>query len=600
MSGPGYEDDARAVADWRLFLRLWPYITPHLPAYLAAFMLAPVSALLSVSQPWLLKIALDDYILVADAAGARTVALVFLGAVALGWLAESGYMYLLSVGAAGTITDLRDAVYRHTLRLAPSFFDRQPKGRLLTRVTSDVEALGETLTAGAVTIVLDVLVVLGVLLAMFSLDFWLTLVMLALSPVLFVVVEVLRRILRALYVEVRTSLSELNAFTTERINGLEVVQLYGDEERAIRQFDHRLGRYRGATIRTNIYDAALYAIIDGLSAITVALLLWYGTGFSADALTPGLLAAFLDYVNRLYVPIQEFSAKLAVFQRATTSMEKIFGLLEVQEMIPEGSVLLPQARGSIILRDVTFGYGERPVLKKVNLEVHPGEVIALVGRTGSGKTTIGRLLTRAYHGYQGSITLDGHELVDLRLSEVRRAVGVVLQDVQLFPGDVRFNLTLGAEVADERLLEAIRLARADEVVARLGGLDGKVEHKGANLSAGEGQLLSMARALVYDPPVVILDEATASVDTLTERKIQAATDEVLRTKTVVVIAHRLSTIVNAARIYVLDQGRVVESGNHASLLAQDGRYAELYRRQFSGPDQPEDGTGLNLPGPGAE
>ena len=588
--GDMLEGDVRRATDWSLLSSLWPYVRPHLHWYVFALLLAPVSAVLSILQPYLLKVALDDYIATGNLVGTRNIALAFLGAVVFSWFAEAAYLYLLSVGAIRTITDLRSAVYRHTVGLALSFFDRQPKGRLLTRVTSDIEALGETLTAGAVTIVLDVLNVGGVLIFMFALDPWLTGMMLLVSPVILVVVEVLRRILRGLYFEVRTSLSELNAFTTERINGLEVVQLYNDQGRSREMFEGRLLRYRDATIRTNVYDAALYAIIDGLSAITIALMLWYGSGGVADGtLTAGLLAAFIAYIDRLFRPIQEFSAKVAIFQRATSAMEKIFGLLGVDEVIEQGHIRLSEPRGELVVSDLSFAYGDGPpILRGVSLELNPGEVVAVVGRTGSGKTTLGRVLTRAYQGYGGSVTLDGHELRDIDLHDVRRTIGTVLQDVQLFPGDVRLNLAMGADVDDERLLEAVRLARAQQVVDRLGGLDGAISHKGGNLSVGEAQLLSFARTLVFDPPVVIMDEATANVDSLTEALIQEATETILARKTVLVIAHRLSTIVGADRICVMDAGRVLEMGSHAELLAKGGAYAALFHQQF--PDEDDAGA----------
>ncbi|MFK7930630.1 MAG: ABC transporter ATP-binding protein [Myxococcota bacterium] len=582
MSDDAVRDETIHPNDWTLLRKLWPFVRPHSLMYVLALCIAPVTAGLSIVQPYLLKVALDDHIAVGDLAGTRWIAMGFLAAVLFAWVAEGVYLYLLSLAALGTITDLRSAVYQRTIGLALGFFDRQPKGRLLTRATSDIEALGETLSAGAVTIVLDVLNVSGVLVAMLLIDAYLTAVMLVMAPIILVVVEVLRRILRKLYYEVRTSLADLNAFTTERINGVEVVQLYNDEERAMTAYDQRLYRYRDATIRTNIYDASLYAIIDGLSAITVALMLWYGSGGLLEGtLTAGLLAAFIAYIDRLFRPIQEFSAKVAVFQRASSAMAKIFGLLDVDDHITEGEQRLMNPVGELVIDDLSFAYGDGPlILKGVSLQLHPGEVVAVVGRTGSGKTTLGRVLTRAYDGYHGSVTLDGHELTTLRIEDVRRTVGTVLQDVQLFPGDVRLNLTMGADVSDERIRQAVEQTHSEEVVARLGGFDGTISHKGANLSVGEAQLLSFARTLIFDAPVVIMDEATANVDTLTEAKIQAATDVILREKTVLVIAHRLSTIINADRICVMDAGRVVESGSHSELLAMGGMYADLFAQQF--------------------
>jgi ABC-type multidrug transport system fused ATPase/permease subunit len=305
-----------------------------------------------------------------------------------------------------------------------------------------------------------------------------------------------------------------------------------------------------------------------------------------ETLSPGLLVAFVDYVNKLFQPIQEFSGKLSILQRAASSLEKIFGLLDEDAAIGSGPVALDAPVGHLVLRDLRFAYRDGPaVLDGVDLELRPGEVVALVGRTGSGKSTIGRLLTRAYDGYEGSITLDGVELRELDLAAVRRAIGMVRQDVELFPGDVRFNLALGRDLPDQALRDAIAAAHADVAVDKLGGLEGRVAHHGANLSVGEAQLLSFARTLAHDPPLVILDEATASVDTLTEARIQAATELILARKTVLVIAHRLSTVVGADRIVVLDGGRVLETGSHAELLARGGAYAELFAQQFAPHDE---------------
>lgn len=582
-----------------LIARLGPYVRQDLGFYVVAFLAAPLSTGLVVVQPWLIKRAIDGPIQSGDVRGVVQVAFWYLGAVLIGFVAEAIYTLALSYGAMRTISRVRRDVFAHTLSLARSYFDRVPTGRLLTRVTSDVEALGETLTAGAITIVLDVLLVLGILAAMFALDARLTLLMLLASPLLALLLDGIRRILRRLYLEVRTTLSTLNAYLAERITGLAVVQLYRDEARTLAAFDERLGAYRSATIRTNVWDALLYAIVDGLASIAAALMLWYGSGgLFGEIATAGLLAAFIEYVGRLFDPIKEFSQKLAVIQRAAAALEKIFDLLDEREQVHVGERTLGDTPGAVVLEDVRFAYGSGPpVLAGISLTLDPGSTVALVGRTGSGKTTVGKLLTRAYQGYTGSIRLDGVELSDLDRESVQRRIGVVQQDVQLFPGTVRFNLTLGRPIDDAALGEAIALAQAGPTVERLGGLDGRIAHDGANVSVGEGQLLSFARTLACDTPVVILDEATASVDSLTELRIQRATEAVLARRTVLVIAHRLSTIVGADEILVLDHGAVLERGTHAALMRARGVYAELFEAQFreqgseAERDDPRDASG---------
>lgn len=579
-------EDTLHPTDWSLVKKVLPFIGPYWHFYTVAIVLAPFSALVAVLQPWLLQVAIDQHILVGDVDGLQQVAIAFLVLALLSWILEAAYMLALANGAIRTITLLRTHIYKHTIGLSRSFYDGQPVGRLMTRATSDVEALGETLTAGSVTILLDILKVIGILVAMMWLDFQLTLVLLLLAPLVLFIVEAIRRVLRRLYQEVRTSLSELNAFTAERFSGLKIIQLYRDEARAIDMYVSRLFRYRRATIQTNIWDAALYAIMDGLRAITMALMLWYGSGGLLDGvLSAGLLAAFIEYVDKLYRPIQEFSAKVAILQRATSALEKIFGLLDVEERVVAGDVAMKSTDCDIRLEGLRFSYNdETEVLKGVSVRLKNGEVVALVGRTGSGKTTIGRLLSREYDGYTGSIRLNDVELSDIERSALRDLVQTVRQDAELFNASVRFNLTLGRDVNDAALWKGIEQAQAMEVVENLGGLDGQITQRGQNLSAGEMQLLSIARVMVHEAPVVVLDEATANVDSLTEARIQRATEALLSEKTVLVIAHRLSTITHANRIVLLDGGEVLEQGTHHDLIEQDGAYAALYQHQFAHDD----------------
>jgi ATP-binding cassette, subfamily B, multidrug efflux pump len=574
---------------------IWPYIRADLSWYGAAILAAPVTAGLVVLQPWLLKAAIDRGVTAGDPDLLVRFALAYLAVGAAGFLVEALYTLTIGVGATRTINSLRDAVYAHALSLAPSFHDREPTGRLLTRVTSDVEALGETLTAGAFTIVLDVLLVLSVLAAMLALDPALTAVLLLVAPPLAAAIEGIRRKMRVLYVAIRTHLAEMIAFAAERIAGIEVVQLYGDEARAQALFDERLDRYRRANVTTNVWDALLFALVDGVSTITMALMLWYAVSpWFEGAVTAGLLAAFVDYIGRLFTPVRELSNKISILQRAASAVDKIAGLLLRDERVRYGARPLPELPGDVELDGVWFAYGDGPdVLRDVSLTVRPGEVVALVGRTGSGKTTIGKLLTRMYEGYRGRIRFDGVSLDEVSRAALRARVAVVQQDVVLFGGSVRFNLTLGSPISDARLRAALALAQVSDVVERLGGLDGRIAQGGRNLSAGEAQLLSFARVLARDAPLVILDEATASVDSLTEARIQAATEALFEHRTVLVVAHRLSTITHADRIVLLDHGRIVEEGSHAALLSRGGAYAALFEAQF---ERARPGPGAGPPG----
>lgn len=578
---------SRASADRSRLSRILPHLRPDLRWYVAALAAAPITAGLSTLQPWLLKQAIDRGVTAHEPSIVAQLAVAYLAVGVGGFVVEGIYTMTLALAATRSITRLRQAVYAHALALGPSFHDREPTGRLLTRVTSDTEALAETLTAGAFTIVLDVLLVIGVMSAMAWLDPWLTAILLLVAPPLGLAIEFIRRRMRVVFLAVRTLLAEVVSFTTERIAGIEVVQLYGDEARAQAMLAARVEPYRRANEASNVWDALMFALVDGVSSVTMALMLWYATAPWFDGLvTAGLLAAFVDYVGRLFTPIRELSNKLATLQRAASAVEKLGAHLACDEVVRYGTRPLPAATGPVVLSDVRFAYGDGPdVLRGVSLTVRPGEVVAVVGRTGSGKTTIGKLLTRMYEGYRGSVTIDGVSLDEVDRRALRQRIGVVQQDVVLFPGTVRFNLTLGAEIDDARLMDALARAQATEVVDRLGGLDGAVAHAGRNLSVGEAQLLAFARVLARDTPLVILDEATASVDSLTEAKIQAATQVLLDERTVLVVAHRLSTITHADRIVLLDAGQVVEQGSHLELVARGGAYAALFRSQFDGSEE---------------
>lgn len=574
------------AGDVRLMRRLWQLARQDRWAFVFALLVTPLIAALSLAQPLLLKQVIDLHIAPGVLEGLPELVLIFLGAVLGAYVLEAAYTLAIAWGGQRVMARMREDMYRHALGLAQRYYDQRPAGLMLTRLTSDVEALGDALGAGVVTIVLDLLMIVGTLAAMFWLDARLTLVLLALAPPLLLTLNFLRRRMRALFLEIRDAQAAVNSCLAERVDGVEVVQLFGAERPCEDLFERHNRRFRDANSVSNVYESLTFSVVDGFSSVCVAAMLWYGAGLlgglglhvpAEAAVTPGLLVAFIDYIDRLFRPLRDASGKIAILQRASTALVKIFELLDADDRIKDGDVSLPNVQGHLVLRDVHFRYkeGADEILRGVDLEVKPGEVVALVGSSGSGKTTLTRLLDRSYDGYTGSITLDGVELGRVRVADLRRQIASVRQDIQLFSDTLAFNVDLGnPSISREQREEAARLVHAEETIRRV-GWDHVVRERGADLSVGEGQLVTFARTMAHDPAVIILDEATASVDSVTEGLIQDAISRIFERKTVLVIAHRLSTIQRADRIAVMERGHVVEQGTHEELLARGGRYAAL-------------------------
>ena len=569
-----------------LLMRLWNFIKVDRWYLLFAIFLSPVVAYLSLLQPYLLKEIIDNHISQGTTDGVFALAVQYFLAALGAYILSVVYALIIAWTGRRTLVRLRMFLFKRVLRLPLSFFDTRPAGMLLTRLTNDIEALGESISAGIVTLLLDVLLIIGCLGMMFYLDVSLSLLLLTCSPILIFAIEFLRRKLRHFYLEIRTATSKLTAYLAEQIDGVEIIQLFSAEERAEKTFEDKNRRFRNACTRSNIYDAVMFAVVDGMSSIFIALLLWYASSLMGNVFpmfaideprTLGLMVAFIDYLNRLLEPIKQLSSKIAVLQRALAALTKVFGLVDEQDPISFEGKKPQSLSGSIVLSDVRFRYSDDgpDVIKGISFAVNPGEVVAIVGSSGSGKTTISRLLDRSYTGYRGSITINGAELREIALPHLRQFISAVRQDIQIFSETIQFNIDLdNSDISEKERSAAIEATYSNRFVDRL-GLHHRLSENGGDLSVGEGQLLTFARMMAHTPQIVILDEATASIDSITESLIQDAIGRILEEKTVIVIAHRLSTIQRADRIIVLEKGEIIEQGKHQELLEQNGRYAHL-------------------------
>ncbi len=572
--------------DFRLIKRLWRFMRPYKRLFLAAMLLLPLQQAFGLAQPFLMKIGIDEYIANRDLWGLQNMGLLFLGALLGETITVYFNYYLTMLVAQRALADLRVAVFSHVQKLPMSYFDRNPVGRLVTRMTTDVDVLQEMFSSGVMTLIADFVMVFWIVAIMFYLDVTLALVSLALIPPMAVAINFFRVKARNTYRLIRERIARINAYLGESISGMAVIQLFAREGRSYRDFDDLNSAHRDAYHLSNLYEAALYSMVEAAGSVSVALLLWYGGGEALQgAVGIGTLVAFKEYLHRFFVPLRDFSQKYAVMQSAMSSAERIFQLLDTPVLIesPKKAVVPKPFRGEVVFDNVWFHYkpGD-PVLKGVSFKIAPGEKVAVVGATGSGKSTTIKLLSRFYDIQKGSITVSGVDVRDWDLQALRRHIGVVLQDVFLFSGDVRTNLTLGEQSVSMAAIEkAARSANAENFIRRLpDGYGAPVRERGSNFSGGQRQLLSLARVLVFEPQVLVMDEATSSVDTETEALIQDALEKVTANRTCLLIAHRLSTIRNADRIIVLHHGEVREIGSHAELMERRGIYHRLYQLQY--------------------
>jgi len=587
------EEETRGRAyDSRLMGRLLRYLGPYRWRVVGAVTLLLAASALQIAGPWLVQIALDDALPAGDARLLGILVTVFLVATLITFALEYAQALLTTWLGQRVMYDLREEIFEKLQRLDLRFHDRNPVGRLMTRITSDVETLNELFSSGVVAIFGDLFTLIFIVTAMFFMDWQLALVTFTVIPLVIVAAALFRRSIRTAYRDIRVRTARINSFLHERITGVRVVQLFNRESADARRMDALNEEYLEAHLRSIRYYALFFPVIELFTAISLALIIWYGgSSVLAGTTSIGIIAAFLLYARRFFRPIQDLSEKYNLLQSAMASSERIFGLLDRQPEVrdPADATRLPDpVRGEIEFRDVWFAYDAPTngdpewVIRGLTFRAAPGEKIAIVGHTGAGKSTIINLLMRFHDPQKGEILLDGIPLRKLRQEDLRTHIGLVPQDIFLFSDDVRYNIRLGnATIDDTAVRRAAREVGAEALVDRLPrGFEQPLGERGTSLSVGERQLLSFARALAFDPRILVLDEATSSVDSELEARIEEATTRLLDGRTSIVIAHRLSTIQSADRILVMHHGELREEGSHPELLARGGLYARLHDLQF--------------------
>ena len=572
--------------DWTLLMRVLSKALPYKSTFALATVLAIVLAPLAVLSPYLIQQTVDNYILIFDPEGLNQMILILISVLILNGVLRYVFIYSTNLLGQSVIRDLRVNVFKHITSLRLKYFDKTAIGTSTTRTINDIETINTVFSQGVITIIADILSLIAVLGIMFYTSWQLTLICLTTFPFLILTTYVFKEKVKVAYQVVRTQISEMNAFLQERITGMRIVQIFNAEEKELKTFQKINDSYRDANLDSILYYAIFFPVIEILSAIALGLLIWWGAkGVISGEVTLGALIAFPIYLNMLFRPMRMLADKFNTLQMGLVASERVFDVLDNTEHIEnQGDIKPEKLEGSIEFKNVHFEYNEdEPILKGLDFKVKPGETLAIVGSTGSGKSTIINILNRFYELKSGEIFVDNENIKIYELTSFRERIAMVLQDVFLFSGSVHDNITLRDEsISRAQVIEAAKLIGADEFIQKLpNAYDYQVMERGATLSMGQRQLISFVRALVFNPDILILDEATSSIDPESEAVIQYAIEKLISKRTSIIIAHRLSTIRHANQIMVLDKGQIMEIGSHEELLQnENGHYKELYEMQF--------------------
>jgi ATP-binding cassette subfamily B multidrug efflux pump len=570
-----------------LLKRIFQYVKPYRKTFIWSVILTILLAVVAPVRPFLIKYTLDHYILQGQYNGLLMMTVLMLFLLVVQSIIQYSHTLLTNTLGQSAIRDLRINVFNHITRLRLKYFDKTPIGQLITRTVSDLETISDIFSEGLIVIIGDILQVIAIIGVMFYADWQLTIVVLLPMPLLIMATSVFQKSIKSAFQEIRTEVSNLNTYLQEHISGVSIIQYFAREEQEYRKFKHINKRYRDANIRSNWYYSIFFPVVEIISAMSLGLLVWYGAkSILAKPLdvTPGTIAEFILYIGMLFKPIRELADKFNTLQMGMVGAERVFKVLDTDELTLNNGVYTPEKmQGEISFDKVWFAYNdENFVLKDLTFKVKAGQTVAMVGATGAGKSSTINILNRFYEIQKGEIRIDGVKIDDYELNYLRNNIATVLQDVFLFSDTIFNNITLNnPNITMDEVVDAAQKVGAHDFIERLpGGYQYNVMERGATLSAGQAQLISFIRALVYNPSILVLDEATSSVDTETEMLIQTAIDKLMKGRTSIVIAHRLSTIQKADQIIVLDKGEIKEIGSHQELLKIDGYYKRLYDLQF--------------------